>query len=129
MLAGSVPRQASVRARVFQLTSRMETRGCCGDGRISTRDGYTPSPSLGATVGTRRARGNSMTNRTIPARVLIVVENLSVPTDRRVWKEAQALTRLGHSVTVVCPQGTKRDLDAHEQLDGIEIHRYRPREA
>ena len=70
-----------------------------------------------------------MTKRTIPARVLIVVENMSVPTDRRVWKEAQALTRLGHSVTVVCPQGTNRDLSAHEHADGIEIHRYPQRAA
>ena len=70
-----------------------------------------------------------MTHCTLPARVLIVVENLSSPTDRRVWKEAQALTGLGHSVTIVCPTGTTRDRAAHERLEGIEIHRYSPKEA
>ncbi|MCP9485259.1 MAG: glycosyltransferase family 4 protein, partial [Gaiellaceae bacterium MAG52_C11] len=70
-----------------------------------------------------------MTDRTIPARVLVVVENLSVPTDRRVWKEAQALTRQGYSVTIVCPAGTTRDRAAHERLEGVEIHRYPAREA
>ena len=70
-----------------------------------------------------------MTDRTIPSRVLIVVENLSVPTDRRVWKEALTLTRLGYSVTVVCPTGATRDTSAYEERAGIEIHRYSPREA
>lgn len=70
-----------------------------------------------------------MTDRTNPARVLIVVENLSVPTDRRVWKEARALTRLGHSVTVMCPTGETRDRAAHECIEGVDIHRYSPREA
>src|SRR5688572_28311321 len=70
-----------------------------------------------------------MTDRTIPARVLIVVENLSSPTDRRVWKAAQTLTRLGHSVTIVCPKGATRDRAAFERLEGIDIRRYSPREA
>ena len=70
-----------------------------------------------------------MTDRTIPARVLIVVENLSVPTDRRVWKEAVTLTRLGYSVAVVSPTGEMRDTGRYEAREGIEIHRYSPREA
>ena len=39
-------------------------------------------------------------------RVLIIVQNLTVPFDRRVWLECQALTRAGYQVVVVCPKGT-----------------------
>jgi glycosyltransferase involved in cell wall biosynthesis len=62
-------------------------------------------------------------------RVLMVVENLSVPTDRRVWKEAQALVQSGHDVVVVSPRGSARDTGAYEHRDGVEIHRYPQREA
>lgn len=58
-----------------------------------------------------------------PRRVLIVVENLPVPLDRRVWLEANALTQAGYKVTVLCPTG--RGWDKHrEEIDGIEIYRY-----
>ena len=43
-----------------------------------------------------------MPNR--PRRVLIVVENLPVPFDRRVWLEATTLARHGDQVTVICPK-------------------------
>ena len=59
----------------------------------------------------------------------MVVENLSVPTDRRVWKEAQALVGSGHDVVVVSPRGSARDTGAYEHRDGVEIHRYPQREA
>src|ERR1051326_3361515 len=61
-----------------------------------------------------------------PVRVLMLVENLSVPTDRRVWQESVSLARAGFEVCVVCPMGEERDRTPHEVLDGIEIHRYRP---
>ena len=54
----------------------------------------------------------------------ILVENLSVPFDRRVWQEAQALHEAGYSVTVICPQGRSRDREAYELVDGVAIHRY-----
>lgn len=59
------------------------------------------------------------------ARVVILVENLSVPFDRRVWQEACALTEAGYEVHVVCPQ-TKMDPLSHEVLEGVNVHRYRP---
>lgn len=62
-------------------------------------------------------------------RALLLVENLSVPADPRVWPEALALREAGLDVTVVCPRGTTRDREAHEVVDGVEIHRYRPRPA
>jgi glycosyltransferase involved in cell wall biosynthesis len=58
-------------------------------------------------------------------RVLILVENLSVPRDRRVWQESLALTRAGYEVVVVCPQGTDADREPYELREGVEIHRYR----
>src|SRR6202007_934864 len=58
------------------------------------------------------------------ARVLMLVENLSVPSDRRVWQECLALRRAGYDVTVICPRGEQRDSNASEQIEGIEIHRY-----
>ncbi|MCA0271166.1 MAG: glycosyltransferase family 4 protein [Proteobacteria bacterium] len=56
-------------------------------------------------------------------RVLIVVENLPVPLDRRVWLEATTLTQAGYTVTVICPTGRGWDKQ-HEIIDGIEIFRY-----
>ena len=58
-----------------------------------------------------------------PRRVLIVVENLPVPLDRRVWLEATTLTAQGYEVSVICPTG--RGWDKHyEVIDGIHIYRY-----
>jgi glycosyltransferase involved in cell wall biosynthesis len=57
-------------------------------------------------------------------RALILVENLSVPFDRRVWQESQTLRDAGWDVHVICPQGTKRDREAYVELDGVKIHRY-----
>lgn len=58
-------------------------------------------------------------------KALILVENLSVPFDRRVWQEATALRDAGWRVHVVCPMGGSRDTEAEVELDGIAIHRYR----
>lgn len=57
-------------------------------------------------------------------RALILVENLSVPLDRRVWQEALALTAAGYDVVVLCPQGKDRDTEPYVVLDGVEIHRF-----
>ena len=57
-------------------------------------------------------------------RVLIIVQNLPVPFDRRVWLECQALVSAGYRVTVVCPKG--RGDPAYEVVDTVELHKYRP---
>ena len=57
-------------------------------------------------------------------RVLLVVENLPVPTDRRVWSEARSLTAAGYEVTVVCPKGRERDIADVEVREGVAIHRF-----
>jgi glycosyltransferase involved in cell wall biosynthesis len=58
-------------------------------------------------------------------RILILVQNLPVPFDRRVWQEALALTNAGYDVHIVCPR-TKDHPISHETIDGIKIYRYRP---
>ncbi|WP_328979404.1 glycosyltransferase family 4 protein [Streptomyces canus] len=57
-------------------------------------------------------------------RALILVENLSVPFDRRVWQECTTLRDAGWTVHVICPQGEKRDTEPEAEIDGIRIHRY-----
>lgn len=56
-------------------------------------------------------------------RVLIIVQNLSVPFDRRVWLECCVLRDAGYDVTVICPRG--RDVPAVQVIDGVRIHGYR----
>jgi len=57
-------------------------------------------------------------------KVLIIVENMSVPFDPRVWKEATSLQKNGFEVTVLCPR-TKGQEQGHEVIDGIHIYRHR----
>ena len=58
------------------------------------------------------------------SRILIIVQNLPVPFDRRVWLECRALTAAGHQVTVVCPKG--KDDPAYEVVEAVELLKYRP---
>ncbi|WP_199551023.1 glycosyltransferase family 4 protein [Streptomyces sp. N35] len=57
-------------------------------------------------------------------RALILVENLSVPFDRRVWQECATLRDAGWDVHVICPRGEKRDTEPEALIDGVRIHRY-----
>jgi glycosyltransferase involved in cell wall biosynthesis len=58
-----------------------------------------------------------------PRSCVIIVENLPVPFDRRVWQEAQALHRAGWTVSVICP--TNADFPkAFEVIDDIAIYRH-----
>jgi glycosyltransferase involved in cell wall biosynthesis len=61
-------------------------------------------------------------------KVLIIVENLPVPFDSRVWKEATSLYKDGYEVTVLCPRG-KGYSKNYEVLDNIRVYRHpMPRE-
>ena len=85
--------------------------------------------SLLQQVGARRAarsRSAATAERPadVPPHVLVIVQNLPVPLDRRVWLECQALVARGYEVTVVCPKGPGDP--AHQRLDGVDIHKYRP---
>ncbi len=57
------------------------------------------------------------------AGILIIVENLTVPLDRRVWQEARTLHEAGYTVSIVCPKGGKYTA-TYEVLEGIHIFRH-----
>ena len=82
----------------------------------TVRDANKPAPD-GARTDAQPAA--TMARR----RLLIIVENLPVPFDRRVWSEATALARNGYDVSVVCPKG-KNATASHEVIDGIHIYRH-----
>jgi hypothetical protein len=65
-----------------------------------------------------------LSDMTVRPRILIIVQNLPVPFDRRVWLECKALTAAGYDVTVVCPKG-KND-PAYEVVDGVTLLKYQP---
>ena len=54
---------------------------------------------------------------------VIMVQNLPVPFDRRVWQEAQTLHAHGYEVDVICPSGAAFPRGVHV-LDGVTVHRY-----
>ncbi len=58
-----------------------------------------------------------------PRRVLILVENLPSPFDRRVWQEATTLLANGYQVSIICPTGKGYE-KRYEEIDGIHIYRY-----
>ena len=72
-------------------------------------------------IGRRRANRRRSPER---PHVLVIIQNLPVPLDRRVWLECQALRDAGYRVSVICPKG--RNDPRRQLLDGIEIHKYRP---
>lgn len=56
-------------------------------------------------------------------KILIVVENLPVPFDRRVWMEATTLQESGYQVSVISPKGKGFEKD-YEVINGIHIYRH-----
>jgi glycosyltransferase involved in cell wall biosynthesis len=55
---------------------------------------------------------------------MIIVENMPVPRDRRVWLECEALVARGYGVSVICPRGPGEPY--REELAGVRLHRYFP---
>jgi glycosyltransferase involved in cell wall biosynthesis len=56
-------------------------------------------------------------------KVLIIVENLPVPFDRRVWMESTTLRDNGYQVSVICPTGKGYET-LYEEIDGIHVYRH-----
>lgn len=56
-------------------------------------------------------------------KILIVVENLPVPFDRRVWMEATSLVQAGFHVSVISPR--KPGDVPHAVIDGVHVYRYK----
>jgi glycosyltransferase involved in cell wall biosynthesis len=59
----------------------------------------------------------------VKRKVLIIVENLPVPFDPRVWKEACSLRENGYDVSVLCPKGKNHE-KGYEYLEGVHIYRH-----
>jgi len=59
----------------------------------------------------------------VKKKVLIIVENLPIPLDTRVIKEARSLHNAGYEVTVLSPRG-KRCENGYEVLDGVHVYRH-----
>lgn len=76
-----------------------------------------PSRATSATSRSDRADGAG-------PHVLIIVQNLPVPLDRRVWLECQALVHRGYRVSVICPKGPGDP--ARQHIDGVDIYKYKP---
>ncbi len=72
------------------------------DSQLPTPDSRLPTPDTG---------------------VCILIENLTVPLDRRMWQEARTLAEAGYRVSVVCPKGRGFE-QTYEVREGIEIYRY-----
>jgi glycosyltransferase involved in cell wall biosynthesis len=56
-------------------------------------------------------------------RVLIIVQNLPLPFDRRVWQEANELVTNGYDVSVICPKGKGYE-QSYECLNNVHIYRH-----
>ncbi|HNR77676.1 MAG TPA: glycosyltransferase family 4 protein [Parvularculaceae bacterium] len=63
-----------------------------------------------------------------PRKVLIIVENLPVPFDRRVWAEATTLVEAGYQVSVISPKLKGYSAD-YEEIDGVHVYRHALTEA
>jgi glycosyltransferase involved in cell wall biosynthesis len=59
----------------------------------------------------------------VQIRILIIVENLPSPFDRRVWQEATTLKQAGYEVSIICPTGKGYE-KKYEVIDGIYIYRH-----
>ena len=112
----------------------IDLNGRLGD-RVESLPGYegfpgiAPSPNVPTPMlkDLRRFRGPPVpggdSERGRPS-VLIIVQNLPVPFDRRVWLECQTLVAAGYAVSVVCPKGP--DDPGEETIDGVNLYKYRP---
>ena len=99
-----------------------------GPGHLSAASAGRAAPD-GASVSlggrsTGEERQVSARETPQPPRLLIIVQNLPVPFDRRVWLECQALISAGYRVAVVCPKGSGEP--AYEVINSVELYRYRP---
>ena len=92
-------------------------------------DGPEKSPAADPGAGTDRRDAPDDGPGARRRRVVILVENLPVPLDRRTWQEARTLADGGWDVTVIGPRGQDRMRAMHEQVEGIEVFRYPQRPA
>ena len=128
-----------LRALTADRTVRVVRMASAGDGSASLRTGafdtmrlrmamFRARTARKMTRWTRRGAdaqdgtaGDSV--RADPHRVLIIIENLPYPFDRRMFQEATTLRRAGYEVSVICPIG-KGCESRYEDVDGVNVYRY-----
>lgn len=92
--------------------------------RTGTAQRTIPSPPSGACDQEEAPPADETAGAgPVRLRVLMIVENLPVPFDRRVWQEARALRQAGCTVSVICPKGYGHSA-SHEVLEDINIYRH-----
>jgi glycosyltransferase involved in cell wall biosynthesis len=72
----------------------------------------------------KRSDNQSLLLQSGQRRVLIIVQDLPVPSDRRTWLEATTLAEAGYKVSVICPKA-KGFEKSFERLEGVHVYRYR----
>ena len=87
------------------------------------QSGVTQSQTLPAEARETEVRAQPRERARTGRRVLIIVENLPLPFDRRVWQEARALAAAGFTVSIICPKAPAFE-KSFERIDGIDIHRH-----
>jgi glycosyltransferase involved in cell wall biosynthesis len=92
--------------------------------------GEPATRSVDATAASQAdSRADATRRADVCRRVLIIVENLPCPFDRRVWQEARTLAAAGYLVSIICPKAPGYEA-GFEEIDGIHIHRHwLPKEA
>ncbi len=88
----------------------------------SRPDAYSAPPG-GVELQSAHLRDRAARRASKGRRVLIIVENLPLPFDRRVWQEARTLTAAGYVVSIICPKAPGYE-ESFERLEGIDIHRH-----
>ncbi|MFL5706842.1 MAG: glycosyltransferase family 4 protein [Ktedonobacteraceae bacterium] len=57
-------------------------------------------------------------------KVLMLIENCSIPFDNRVWAEATTLRDYGFQVSIISPKGSRMDRESYICIKDIHIYRY-----
>jgi len=100
--------------------------GCEGVSYHTMVQADTPSPPHhpSLTTANKGTKDIPAAGPSLRGRVLIIVQNLPVPFDRRVWHECSALKEAGHDVAVICPKAPGDP--SFSILDGVELYKYAP---
>lgn len=89
------------------------------------RDSFCDSEDVAVSCGASDVVALRSSSRFRRGHIVILVENLPVPFDRRVWMESLALTEAGYKVSVISPMAPD-DPVADRVIDGVHVYRYDP---
>src|SRR5262249_8097793 len=127
------PRSARHDPATALLASRRESRSFrpVGRGAAGRPSPRPPDELPGSALHARQPRGvvprvhrplrpgcaRRLARGMVAPGVLMIVENMSAPTDPRVWAEARTLRDHGCRVSIVCPRGVVRDTSSYELIE------------